>query len=208
MGTSCSNQRRSRRPGCTRSCPGCSGRLTDSNSRPVAIVELADAGRFTAIPHPKRRRTLRRATDHLRVLLEFSNRRKPLYLQSRSSFGRRLRPPGPRRPLRKAPSGAWCFGSPSGCAVAMCIAFTALPIMLGGGAPLGPVGIWGDFHQRSDQAEQRLMFGSVRFVAEERHQINMGKASPRRRVRLMNDEGSAISRVAREKPGIPIRTPV
>ena len=52
------------------------------------------------------------------------------------------------------------------------------------------------------------MFGSVRFVAEERYQINMGKAGPRRRVRLMNDEGSAISRVAREKPGIPIRAPV
>src|SRR5271166_1438544 len=40
-------------------------------------------------------------------------------------------------------------------------------------SPLGPVGIWGNLHKRCDQAQQRLMFRSIRLVAEEGHQINM-----------------------------------
>ena len=77
-----------------------------------------------------------------------------------------------------------------------------------GGAPLGPIGKWGNLHKRSDQAQQRLMFWSIRFVAQEGHQIDMGKPTTRWGVRLMNDEGPAVSRLAREKPGVPVRAPI
>ena len=42
------------------------------------------------------------------------------------------------------------------------------------------------------------MFWSIRFVAQEGHQIDMGKPAARWSVRLMDDEGPAVSRLARE----------
>jgi hypothetical protein len=52
------------------------------------------------------------------------------------------------------------------------------------------------------------MLGSVRVAAQERHQIDRGKATTRRRVRLMNDEGAAIRRLAREEPSVAVWTPI
>ena len=52
------------------------------------------------------------------------------------------------------------------------------------------------------------MLGSVRVAAQERPQVDRGKATTRGRIRLMNDEGAAIRRLAREEPSVPICTPI
>ena len=72
----------------------------------------------------------------------------------------------------------------------------------------GPSSIRGNLHQRSNQAQQRLMFRSIRFAVQKCRQINMGKPATRWSVRLMNDKGPATSRLARKKPRVPIRAAV
>jgi hypothetical protein len=69
-------------------------------------------------------------------------------------------------------------------------------------------GTGGNFHQRSDQAQQRLIFRSTRFAAQKCRQFDMGKSDARWSVQLMNDEGATISRLAREKPRVPISAAV
>ena len=61
---------------------------------------------------------------------------------------------------------------------------------------LGPVGIWRNIYKRSDQTQQRLLFWSIRSLAQKGHQIDMGKPTARWAVWLMDNEGPTISRLA------------
>src|SRR2546423_3379240 len=88
--------------------------------------------------------------------------------------------------------------------VAILATMMALPITSAGRfSPLGPRGIGGHLHERSDQAQQCLLFWPIS-AAQELAQFDVGKPTTRRSVGLVNDEGMTVLRLAAEGPRIPI----
>jgi hypothetical protein len=64
---------------------------------------------------------------------------------------------------------------------------------------LGPLCIWRDLHQCSDQAQQRLLLWPVS-APQELTKLDMGQSTPRRGVGLMDDESMTGGWLAPEEP--------
>jgi hypothetical protein len=68
---------------------------------------------------------------------------------------------------------------------------------------LGPIGIWGNLHQRSNQLQQSLLLGAAPFSQEIRN-FNMRQTASRRSVGLMNYEHTTVRRLPTKKPTVAI----